>query len=217
MILIIALFVVLFLFYFNKTNTSDLNIKECYANIVSPEEDATIEKLILAWTDIAKEHNIMWSTCAGTSLGVHRHQGRIPWDDDVDITIRSSDIKKLPLAFKDLKKKYNMSNAKFWGGHKIFFHRKSSQCKSYFKKYGWCWPFIDIFTISQDKNCGPIEPNEDLEWKSYGNLTVPVFKNGPRDYQNFKNKGMIDTLWDTGYRHRIETYIDQKCKPKFKN
>ena len=191
----------------------EIDLYKCYSNIVTEEEDKLIEELIMAWSEVSRTYEIKWSTCAGTSLGVHRHQGRIPWDDDVDITIKLQDAKKLPLAFKSLKKKYNIFNSKFWGGHKIFFNPESNKCKSYFKKYKWGWPFIDIFVLPKDKNCAPIKPDEELEWKTFGNIKVPTFKNGSRNYNYYKDNAFFDVLLDSGYRHRIEQYISTKCEP----
>ena len=53
-------------------------------------------KDMLKWFhDLCIENNLTYYVAAGTMLGAARHQGFIPWDDDVDVLMPRSDIKKL--------------------------------------------------------------------------------------------------------------------------
>lgn len=53
-------------------------------------------KLILKNVDIfLKDNNIEYSIIAGTLLGAIRHEGFIPWDDDIDICLIRSEYNKL--------------------------------------------------------------------------------------------------------------------------
>jgi lipopolysaccharide cholinephosphotransferase len=56
--------------------------------------------MLLNLQSIMKEINIPFFLACGTALGCVRHQGFIPWDDDVDIYIFGSDYPKLQAAFK---------------------------------------------------------------------------------------------------------------------
>ena len=56
------------------------------------------EELLEMLIDIAKicdENNIQWWLSSGTLLGAARHEGFIPWADDVDIVMMRKDAKRL--------------------------------------------------------------------------------------------------------------------------
>ena len=52
-------------------------------------------EIMLVFDRIAREYNLHYSLCAGTLLGAVRHQGFIPWDDDIDVMIPRPDYEKL--------------------------------------------------------------------------------------------------------------------------
>jgi len=67
-----------------------------------PISDADLHQMqnvmlnILATFDaICREYNITYYLSGGTMLGAVRHQGFIPWDDDVDVVVPRTDYEKL--------------------------------------------------------------------------------------------------------------------------
>lgn len=52
-------------------------------------------KMVKHLAEICKKNNIHWWLSSGTLLGAARHQGFIPWDDDMDIVLLEKDYKRL--------------------------------------------------------------------------------------------------------------------------
>ncbi len=58
--------------------------------------------------DICRKNHIQYFLAAGTLLGAVRHQGFIPWDDDIDVTLLRSEYKKLIDVLKSEKGRYQL-------------------------------------------------------------------------------------------------------------
>lgn len=67
-------------------NITEQELKHIQSNLLN---------LLLEFDSICKEHNITYYLDGGSVLGAMRHGGFIPWDDDVDILIKSSEFDKL--------------------------------------------------------------------------------------------------------------------------
>lgn len=51
--------------------------------------------------NICEQHNITYYLCGGSLLGAIRHNGFIPWDDDLDITMYRDELNKLTKILKE--------------------------------------------------------------------------------------------------------------------
>ena len=89
-----------------------------------------------------------FSLAYGSYIGAVRHGGPIPWDDDIDVHIRSKDV----ALFQELIKTSGgiFCVSRFWGGFKLF-HCKSPPYKDAKKRgLNWRYPFIDVWDQLHD-------------------------------------------------------------------
>lgn len=72
--------------------------------ILNDEDIKVIQKRLLCVlddiVDVCDENRINYQLSGGTCLGAIRHQGFIPWDDDIDINIYRNDVRRFVEAFK---------------------------------------------------------------------------------------------------------------------
>ena len=76
---------------------------------LSIEDAKQIELEILDYIDtLCKKHNINYIINYGTLIGAVRHQGFIPWDDDIDLSMPREDYQRFINIFQKEKSKYNL-------------------------------------------------------------------------------------------------------------
>lgn len=83
-------------------------------------DDVTLKRLqsveLMIMNDfqkICRKHNIQYFGLAGTEIGAIRHQGFIPWDDDIDIGFLRDDFERfLKAAVEEMGDKYIVMNYK---------------------------------------------------------------------------------------------------------
>ena len=105
-------------------------------------------EIMRVWEETLTSQKIDYAVAYGTALGLHRHGGFIPWDDDIDLLIRAKDAKRIQTAIKS-----PLCTHKFWGGFKVF---KCDSPKA--GKYAWGYPFMDVFLDTHKRNRANSKP-----------------------------------------------------------
>lgn len=74
---------------------------------ISPEERKTLlVNLLIIIDKICRDNGIKYSLIGGSLIGAIRHNGIIPWDDDIDIILFPDDYKRLIDLLKEQKGDY---------------------------------------------------------------------------------------------------------------
>lgn len=86
---------------------------------------------MLTWFDsFCRENNIPYYAVGGTLLGAVRHNGFIPWDDDIDVAIPRKDYVRLE----------NLMRGKKYGPYVL--ETQNSEAKDY------CYPYTKLYDTS---------------------------------------------------------------------
>ena len=120
-------------------------------------------KILCAVRDVCDKYGLIYYLGCGTLLGAVRHQGFIPWDDDIDILMPYTDyIQFLSIAQAELSPEYFVQNAEteenFYGAYtKIRMNNTTAMRKHHTKYHIHHGIWIDIFPLA------PVE--SDFDWK----------------------------------------------------
>lgn len=115
-----------------------------------PREVGLFYDLMMRVDRIFKDHHIhYWATC-GTLLGAVRHQGMVPWDDDIDLCMMEDEISRLEglrdvLAEQGLAIYYRSD----YGFYKIYpVDGSLVTLDETLEVCPWKFPFVDIFPMT---------------------------------------------------------------------
>lgn len=96
--------------YSYKEKLNNLSKKSSVLRQLTADEETELKrqltKMLVDFINLCDKHELTWMMGGGSCLGSIRHQGFIPWDDDLDLNMPRRDAEKL----KELLKEGTMGN-----------------------------------------------------------------------------------------------------------
>ena len=119
-----------------------MEFREAYKKKLLEVYDFTVKFL--------NDHDLQWWAAYGTGIGAVRHQGIIPWDDDIDLHMLRKDYEKLIMMREEIRSYgYNLLSAHD-GSYSLFFLKISDQRTTLVEKREEPMDigvFVDIFPL----------------------------------------------------------------------
>ncbi len=145
------------LFYF-LNQTTDISQLPC-----SNDEDLRTMQLamlgmIKIFDKLCKEYGLTYWLDYGTLLGAIRHNGFIPWDDDMDIAMPRADYDKILPLLKDKLEAYGFVLR--WGGYYDDRGKMARLAMGYKTLETGMW--MDIFPVDSISSCEKLENVRDI-------------------------------------------------------
>lgn len=196
---------------FIRSVLDHLKVRRAFRRRWTNSSLATALRLVEASDQIFREAGLSYMAYAGTLLGIERHGGVIPWDDDIDLCIEGCDLQK----FLSLKEHFARCGIRLIDAglcYKLCWaDRRPISLNSL-----WSWPFIDVFVwdkkgdhlvVRHSGDHYPFESVLPLRRAPFHHLSLPV----PRDSRTFLaawfGADFMKTAISSTYFHREERVI----------
>ena len=135
-------------------STSDVNVQHIIIDEkLRRELQYTILSVYNDIKEVCDKYGLSLFLCGGSALGAVRHQGFIPWDDDMDVSMTRDDYQKFEQIFeKELSNRYILMAPGYKNGSRSRFP-KILKKGTLFREIGInapdeeCGIFLDIFIL----------------------------------------------------------------------
>lgn len=157
---------------------------------VKPNIVKTMYQMAVDIHHILRNNEVLYWMIGGTFLGAIRHKGLIPWDDDIDFGVLSSQIRYI----KSINwKKYGFYLVPVWFGFKVCLRKNR---RKPIPGHKWSYPFVDLFTHKKEdgrlvfsrKHARDTWPKEYFSMGKNGTLDLKLYPFGSVSLWGFANK-----------------------------
>ena len=207
----VALAIIISLLVFRKSPFKHPNPTP-FKSVWTPEDKEGVMRTLQDGMRILESHGIEMVAVFGTLIGVYRHQGLIPWDDDLDFAI-SRDHKELLFSLKEELAKANIGLVSTGYGDwaKIYPLDRPLIDNG---DHPWSWPFIDIFYYDEEgediilslSNKSKVSKSDFLPFKKgiFEGISVNIPNNSDKLLADRYGRDWKDVCISSDYNHRLE-------------
>ena len=222
---IILILVMLILIIKIVIDNNKINNLKPFNSVWSKENYDKVKNLLINTQICFEKLNIEFLPMFGTLLGLVRHKGLIPWDDDMDISIDKKYFDVI-MKNKDIFNNYGL-DVYLWK-----YNKRMSFIKIFYKNekkiriHEWSWPFIDVFAYYEKDNKFYVENSEGDDYQLNKEDVLPfktnLFENIPMNMPNNVNN-VLNTLygddWEnvcysSSFDHKNQMVINKRYKIK---
>ncbi|CAH1797510.1 unnamed protein product [Owenia fusiformis] len=120
-------------------------IEAYFQPVLTTKDKSLMLSTLQVFIGALEAHNITYMLYMGSLIGSYRHHGMIPWDDDIDIIVNSSQLHAVKKAVAPLATEFELHESSFLIGSKFF-----SKSGEKFAHQSFSWPYIDIFWFGEN-------------------------------------------------------------------
>lgn len=167
--------------------------------------------------DFLNRHNLQWFVGQGSCIGVVRHHGLIPWDDDIDILMPRDDYNKLINLYSELEgTEYELmswENSQYIYPFAKMVNRHTTLWEQKFQPF-IIGVYIDIFPMDLSDKPSDILLNEIKEYDRvlnyyWSSISVFTFKDSLDLLKNKRLRYFVHSLMSAITRLKKDYYLEK--------